>query len=294
MSRPFGHTISFTLSLARPWLSLGPGWAALAGALSTGHREASLVTLLQLVSLWLLVDPLLGTLWDQLVQQGLWRRVAQAQLPPPALSGFSLPYAQSGSLAGRLVILLRRYQVWWQERYWPERGDDFVAAGLSLILALLLSLFLGSTIFWLTVLSIGLIFWAGQRPADLSAPDGGRWPTLIQFFLPWLMGCLLWSTLNPLSLALSICLSSVYLGGLRMLGNHQSADRLFFLGQLAALLLLLGLRLLPGTAILSVLLVAQWLVKAKYNQPVDLLPRLQPYLVLGVLVVGLSIGSLAW
>ncbi|MEW5961022.1 MAG: hypothetical protein AB1801_25120 [Chloroflexota bacterium] len=293
MLRPFGHTVRFTLSLARPWLSLGPGWAALAGALSTGPRPLSLATWLQLVSLWLLVDPLLGTLWDLLVEQGLWRRVTRAQLPPPAISGFSLPYAQAGSPAGRLVICFRRYQVWWQAQYWPESGEAVAAAGLGLSLALLLGLFLGPPVFWLTLLAVGLMVWAGQYVIELTAPGGGRWPTLIQFVLPWLMGCLLWSGLSPLGLALAVCLGSVYLGGLRMMGQHRHADRLFYLGQLAALALLLALRLLPGAASLGVLLVAQWLLRARFNQPSDLLPRLQPYLVLGMLVAGLSIGRLA-
>jgi hypothetical protein len=94
LQQPFGHTLKVSLVLARPWLRLGPGWAALAGALSTGYTEFNLANLLQLISLWLLVDPILGMLWDGSVEQGLWRKIAKAQLGSPSASGFSLPYVQ--------------------------------------------------------------------------------------------------------------------------------------------------------------------------------------------------------
>jgi hypothetical protein len=78
-----------------------------------------------------------------------------------------------------------------------------------------------------------------------------------------------------------------------MLGGHHRADWLFFLGQLAALLLLLAFRLLPGAALLSLLLIAQWLAKTKFPRPIDFLPKVQPYLVIGWLAVGIAVGSLA-
>lgn len=79
-----------------------------------------------------------------------------------------------------------------------------------------------------------------------------------------------------------------------MLGNHHRAEVLFFVGQVAVVLLLLALRLLPGAAILGVFLATQLLIRTKFSQPVDLLQKVQPYLVFGVLVAGLSLGSLSW
>ena len=292
MPRPFGHTLNFTLTRSRPWLSLGPGWAALAGALSTGALEATPVALLRLLSLWLLVDPILGTLWHLLVRQGLGRHVTQASLPPASPRGFALPYAQTESMAGRGLLLLRRYRAWWQESFWPESGNKVTALSLNLALASLIGLFLGPAIFWLTLLAVGLTLWAGQRPLNLTAPGGGRVEALLQFLLPWLMGSLLGAALTPPGLALAICYSATYLGGLRILGQHRQADRLFFLGQLAAMLLLLAMRVLPGAAVLSVLLVSQWLFKSKFSRPADFLQKVQFYLVLVLLVAGLSAGSL--
>lgn len=292
MQRPFGHTLNFTLSLSRSWLSLGPGWAALAGALSTGYFDFKLSLLLPLFSLWLLVDPILGTLWDLSVRQGLWRNISRVELPPPPARGFYLPYAQPEAVAGRLVLLLRRYQLWWRESYRPEGGDQVIAFGAGVLLALLISFFLHPIIMGLTILAIGLTVWAGQTSPAPAAAESGLWPALVQFLLPWLMGTWLWSTPTPFGLVLAVCYWSVYLGGLRLSNNHSRAGLLFNLGQAAAILLLLALRLLPGAALLSVLLVTQQLIKIKFSDSPAFLQKAQPYLVLSLLAAGLSLGSL--
>ncbi len=292
MPRPLGHTLNFSLSFSRSWLSLGPGWAALAGALSTGYADFDGLFLLRLLSLWLLADPILGTLWDLSVRQGLWRRMSQAQLPPPPVHGFYLPYAQPGSMAGRFVLQWRRYQSWWQTTYWPEFGDRVISFGLALILALLIGFFLNPTIFGLTLLAIGLTLLAGQSPPDLAAAEGGRLQSVGQLLLPWLMGLFLGATLTLPGLALAVCYWGTYLGGLRMLGHHHRAQILFFLGQIGAMLLLLALRLLPGAVILSAMFVSQQLIKTKFSHPADFLQKAQLYLVIGLLAAGLSLGSL--
>ncbi|MCL4299242.1 MAG: hypothetical protein KJ077_26140 [Anaerolineae bacterium] len=292
MQPPFGSSFKLILAPARSWLSLGPGWAGLAGVLASGIIPLNLAGLIQLLSLWLLVDPILGALWELVGVQGLWRTMLPGHLPSPPRHGFYLPYAQPGSIAGRLVVGIRRYGRWWQEQFWPEQGSHFAAVVLGAGLALLMSLAFGSTLFWLTLLALGLIVLAGQTQTDLAAAEGGRLQSVVQLLLPWVMGASLWSTLTPLSLALAVCYWVAYLGGLRMLGGHHRAELLFTLGQIAAIILLLGLRLLPGAAVLTALFVTQQIIKTKFNQPAEFLPKLQPYLVLSLLVGGWSLGSL--
>jgi hypothetical protein len=294
MQTPFGHTLNFVLSLSRPPFNLGPGWAVLAGALSTGLNQVTLTGLLPLFSLWLLADPILGTLWELNVHRGLWRQIRDAQLPPPPAAGFSLPYAQPGSLAGRLVLVWRRYRLWWRQTSGPAHSSDLAAFALAITLALFIAFFLGAAIFWLTLLAIILVLLAGRRPADLVATGGGRLQTVGQWLIPWLMGSLLWPALTPLSLALAICYSAIYLGGLRLGGHDRYADKLFFGGQAVALLLLLSQRLLPGAAVVTVLLFAQGLIRRWRPTPEDFLPGIQPYLVISALAAGLSAGSLVW
>ncbi len=281
--------VKFRLSFARSWLSLGPGWAALAGALSTGYPGRGWLPLL---GLWLLVDPVLGTLWRLAGQQGLWRTLAGASLPPPPGEGFTLPYARSEAPGGRLVLWLRRYGRWWRGQFWPQEGDKLATMGLGVLLALGLAWLLEPTIFWLTALAIGLTLLAGQDSADLAAPGGGRLQSVVQFLLPWAMGVVVWGSLTPVGLALALCWWVTYLGGLRMLGHHRRAAVLFFGGQGAALAILLALRLVFGAAAVGVLLIAQQLVASRFTDPADFLPRVRLYLVVAVLVTGLAMGSL--
>lgn len=290
--QPFGQTVRFNLSLSGRWLQLGPGWAVLAGVLSTGWPGLSLSNLLQLASLWLLVDPLLGTLWDLAVEQGLWRRVTTATLPPPPVRGFSMPYAQPGSPGGHFVLAVRRYRLWWQESFWPHFGGQVITFWIGVLLALLIALLLHPLIFWLTLLAIGLIFIAGFNGADLSSAGGGRLQSVVQHLLPWCIGAVLGANLTFFAIVVALCYWAVFLGGLRMLGGHQRAKVLFFSGQLAATLVLLGVGVLPGAVVLAVLVVAQLLLKERFPQPETFLQKVQPYLIISVLVAGGSIGSL--
>jgi hypothetical protein len=293
MQTPFGSILNLTVFPARSWLSLGPGWAMLAGSLSTGAVEIRLATLLQVLTLWLLVDPLLGALWELSAQQGIWRRMMPAQLPPPTPRGFYLPYALPGSVAGHWVLQVRRYAAWWRGQFWPDAGQRLVAFGLVSGLALLISLSFNATLGWLTLLALSLIILAGQTQPDLAAPDGGRLQSIVQLLLPWVMGVVVWSNLGPLNLALGICYWVTYLGGLRIAGQHKRAEILFFLGQIAAVLLLLALRWLPGAAMVGALLVGQLVIKTKFSQPADFLAKAQPYLILSLLVAGWSLGQAA-
>jgi hypothetical protein len=291
MQQPFGHTTQFRLLPAQAWLSLGPGWAAAAGILSGGRPELNLATLVQFISLWLVVDPILGTMWTLVVEDRLWWQIRQARLPPPPLRGFSIPYAQPGSLAGRLVLLIRRYQVWWQQAHGPASGSQAATFVLGLILAPVVAAALQPAIFWLVVLALSLTLLAGLNASNPRAASGGRLQSIVQMLLPWFMGNLLWSNPTLPTLALALCYWLVYLGGLRMAGRHRRAEILFVGGQIAAILLLLALRLLPGATALSALLVAQLILKNHFSQPAQLLKKVQPYLVFGLLVAAWSSGN---
>lgn len=286
----FGSTTQFSLARTRPWLTLGPGWAMLAGA-ATQAGELNLPWLLQLAGLWLLVDPILGTLWELAVTKGLWRTIVTADLPAPTRYGFYLPYAQPKSPGARLSVLIRRYQKWWHTVYWPAQGDQVVTFGLGAGLALGLSLLFGLTIFQLSLLCLGLILLAGQYPTDLTDPAGGRLQSMVQFLLPWAMGAALIGPLTPLALLPALCFWVTYLGALRMLGRHHRADWLFWLGQITGLLVLLAQRALLGAAMVAVLLLAQFLIRRKVEEPAQFLSQVQLQVIVAAVVVGFSLGS---
>lgn len=291
MQKFFGHSLRLTLSPAHAWFSLGPGWAALAGAVSTGSVELDWPGLLKLAGLWLLADPLLGTLWELAVPLGLWRNASGVHLPPAPARGFHLPYAQPGSAAGRLVNRWRSYRLWWAGYYWPESGDRLVAYGVGLGLAVLIALALDAALFWLVLLAVALGLLAGQSAPDLASPEGGRLQSVVQWLLPWFMGVFMWDGPAPAGLVLAVSYWAIYLGGLRMLGRHHRAELLYFGGQAAVLALLLALRLLPAAALIGVFLAAQQLLRVRFTRPETFLAKAQPYLLLGLVAAALSLAG---
>lgn len=288
--RPFGHALNVGVSLARPWLSLGPGWAMLAGALSTGTVRPTSAQLVGLVSVWLLVDPILGTLWHLAVERGIWRKLFAPQLPPPPSHGFYIPYAQPDSMAGQLSLTIRRYQRWWGENYWATHNHHVIGFAAGVVVALLLALVLGPAILGLTVLALIFIVMASFRPPDLSALSGGRLQSLVQLLIPWAIGAWWASQLTLVSLLFAVCFWVTYLGGLRMLGQHRRAEMLFFLGQIAAIVLLLTLRVVPGAALLSILVMAQLLLYRRLSTPDAFLTAVQWHLVAGIVIAGASVA----
>lgn len=289
--RFFGHSLRLSLAPAHPWIGLGPGWAALAGAVSTGAVELDGAGLLKLAGLWLLADPLLGTLWELAAPAGLWRNAGGGALPPGPARGFYLPYTRPGSAAGRLLKRWHRYRLWWAGHYWPENRDKLLAYGAAFVLALLIALSLSAALFWLTLLAIALALLAGQSAPRLASPEGGRLQSVVQWLLPWFMGVFLWASPSLPGLALAVSYWAICLGGLRMLGRHRRAELLYFWGQAAVCALLLGLRLLPGAALVGVFLAAQQVLAARFTLPETFLARARPYLLLGLAAAAVSLAG---
>jgi hypothetical protein len=161
---------------------------------------------------------------------------------------------------------------------------------LTSTLALLVGLYLHRAIFWLVFLAIGLTWIAGLSPYNLAAAGGGRLQSVVQFLLPWSMGLILWQQPSLVGALIGLAFWSVYLGGLRMLGNHSRAYWLYFGGQLVVALLLLGLQHLAAAAIVTVLLMVQLIIFKAYHWPPNFLPRVQRYIVFEIAVVALAVG----
>lgn len=292
--RNFGASITINLAISRFKLGLGPGWAMLAGVLAGGPTEINAAILLQIVGLWILVDPVLGTLWRIAVEQRLWPRLIEAQLPPPPRRGFWLPYAQPDSPGGQLALWVRSYSLWLRQSFWPAAGDQLSTMLLGGLLALFIGWLLHPSVFWLTVLALSFLMLAALRAVPLSARSGGRLQSLVQFLLPFGMGLALFPVSSPLPLLLGFCYWVVYLGGLRLLGQHGRAHWLLLMGQAAALLLLLALRLPVGATIVAAMLLAQLLAKNALSRVDVFVSRAQPFLLVSLLAASLSVGWGQW
>ncbi|GAB4449538.1 MAG: hypothetical protein Kow0031_31980 [Anaerolineae bacterium] len=290
----FGASITINLAFSRLRPGLGPGWAMLAGVLAGTPPELTAAVLLQVVGLWILVGPVLGTLWHFAVEQRLWPRLAGAQLPPPPRRGFWLPYAQPNAPAGRWALWLRSYGLWLRQSFWPASGDQLSTVLLGGLLALVLGWALHPSVFWLTLLALALLALAALRPAPLSAPGGGRLQSLVQFLLPFGTGLAMFPSPSPLPLVLGFCYWVVYLGALRMLGRHARAHWLLLGGQVAALLLLLTLNRPIGGAVVAAMLLGQLLAKTASLQPDAFVGRVRLFLLASLLAASLSLGVVLW
>ncbi|MCS7260909.1 MAG: hypothetical protein NZ765_09035, partial [Anaerolineae bacterium] len=80
MEQFIGHTFQLRVRLRAPLWQLGAGWAALGGVMASGSLSGNDATLLARVGtvllVWLLADPVLGTLWELgTAPHGVWTRL---------------------------------------------------------------------------------------------------------------------------------------------------------------------------------------------------------------------------
>lgn len=154
---------------------IGPAWAVLAGALTSGAALLADTTPLRLVGTALLADSVWGVLWR------MTALTPAAQDDPPAET-IGLPYYRQTSPAGRFLRLLWRIS---GGAGWPELFASVAAA-------LILGLLLGAPALILTIAAWAITLWgwlliqAGRRPAACDA--------LLNVGLPWLLG---WAMAAP-------------------------------------------------------------------------------------------------
>lgn len=286
MEQPFGHTFKLHLFRQRPWLTLGPGWAALAGALAGGGFALDPAHLLPLVLLWLLADPVLGALWELAAQPGAWRETRQSPLPAGTPVSVNLvPYAAPGSWGYRLARWWGRLRAREGLRLDQAGGQISVALIGGTVLALFLGLLLRPIFLPLILLSFGL--------ALLAGPGRLFWQAAGNVLIPWAMGALLFAPLNLFSALLAVCYGLVFWGGLRLAGGDTNGERPLIMGQVAAALLLAGLRE-PLSAAALVLAVLWQLILRAQARPAGAwgwyLRGVQPFLVAGMMAAAWGAG----
>ncbi|MEM7344581.1 MAG: hypothetical protein AAF485_10085 [Chloroflexota bacterium] len=289
MERPFGHTVTLQFSLAQSWLRLGPVWAVIAGALATGSLGWRVEDIVRLVTVWILVDPLLGTIWSLWVDQQSDEASTAPLQPAPSQQGFMLPYTQPGSRAERFVLGVRSYQDEWQSGYWPVSRERWVTLGVPIFLALLIAFFLHPIIFWLTLLGIGCIFISGISSVSTNALSVHKaWlQATVQFLLPWGIGTLAWGSLTSLGLTIGFCYWLSYIGGLGVFSGRQNAEYLLLGGQLIAVGVMVASGFILGSLLICLTLFIQWRL---YQQSDQLLRTIQYFLIGSVLLAGFALG----
>ena len=133
---------------------LGPAWAALCGAISSGRLGLSGQCLLYLVLTILLADPLLSNIWSILASTD-WAASPVEDERPVDLP--ALPYTAPSSLSHRLLVWLNHTLTWWLAAFWPRWGASLVGLLVISILALALTALLGRGPAFLVLISFALL-----------------------------------------------------------------------------------------------------------------------------------------
>ena len=282
--------LTIRLQPNRLWFAPGPGWAALAGGLAAGALRPGAdfwtqnrLSLLLLAMLWLLFDPLLGTVWHLLLDRRLAHRIGETARRPNRPVRPLLPYVAKGSAGYRLSAVaaaLREHNGEWQT-------------------LLLLTLTGGGMAFWLgpvtaacALLSLGLAAWVASRPAPHSAQAHlGHSAGL--FLLPYAAALSVLGDATGDALLPALGYGVVYWGNLQLAAGEGRGERAVILGQgavaaylfaavqpLAALVVSLG----GVFALLARRQTAGW-------QTADGLRRIQPFLLAGLLAAAMAVGG---
>lgn len=170
-----GPLIGLRLWIGSGIWRIGPAWAVLAGALTSGAALLADATPLRLIGAALLADSVWGVLWRMTA-------LAPGVQDESTAETIGLPYYRQTSPAGRFLRLLRRIS---GGAGWPELFASLVAA-------LILGLLLGAPALILTVAAWAVTLWgwlliqAGRRPAACDA--------MLNVGLPWLLG---WAITTP-------------------------------------------------------------------------------------------------
>ena len=174
-----GRSVLLRLERGRPLTAFSPLWAGLAGLLASGAMGWNTHTLVTSVLFLLLVEPLMGGLWNL--------ALTAAPAPQPAApegddsgsgdeSAFALPYTRHGSAAHRLLSI---FSPGAGERYWP-----LAAFAISLAFALAVASVLGLTLPLLLAAIVVLALRKHWQTGAVALALGA----VYSFLLPWLMG----------------------------------------------------------------------------------------------------------
>ncbi len=265
MEQSAGHIVQLWVRLRAPIWHISAGWATLSGAIASGifwESDIPPLTRLGIVVLtWLLADPVLGTLWElgtapRGVWTQLWHAASDVDHSAPLIL---LPYTHAGSPAWRLANWLGRRSAWWRTTFWPQNGEDFVTICSLLPAALIIGALLSSIALTLVCTAVVLAWLAALWHKEIiPSMSTHPWRLTVttawgQFGIPWMIGCAAMGKPSWLGITLGICLTFSYVGLLRQ-PIWQPA---VLAGQLAVLIIMLGVRQVLAIAVITILLVAQ-------------------------------------
>jgi len=302
-----GRAILLRLESGRPLTILSPAWAGLCGLLVSGGLAWNLHTLVIVVLLLLLVEPLMGGLWEQAITA--YRPTASpvsvaeihemSAIAEPAVDDppgqtdtlLALPFARAGSPGDRLLRALAVIVTELQAQRWER-----TAFLLNLLFALAVASVLGSATLLLAavILLAARLHWPTGLPA-LMAEAG------YAMLLPWLMGMAALGhvagrdlTAYRPALLLMLTCTIAYVACLMLArGAGRPALAILDATQVAVLLYLLIRHETPAVWLVGMCLVGQWAMHADFlhgGSGPDYLRRAAVYIALGMIAAALALA----
>jgi len=212
-----GRLAWLTLEVTQPETWLGPAAAVIGGVICGGSPVLTPAGFLTLALLLILVDPLIGGILVTLSRRD-WRQplallTGQSPVPdslPPIerLTILRLPFTRPGSPSDRLSQALAVGLYRWQTALWPAWGQDILTLAGLFVLVLVVSGQFGATTLSLALI---LVLLALIRASRLwrGEPESPLLVALDSVGLPWLIGLLVISPQNVLTLAGGIALAAL-------------------------------------------------------------------------------------
>ncbi len=286
-----GRLISLRMEMGSSSAWLGSAWAALCGAVASGQMGLEAQSLLLLLLVLFLVDPVLGGVSGLVFGTDWFAPFAAGHLSRGEIPSKSLPYTSPGSPGYRASRWLAGVLAWWRKDFRPHVGTEFLSLILTLAVAIMLASLLGRLVTLLTLVTLVLmavVLFSSRRRGAISF----SLRAILELGLPWLIGHLAFGSLNWESVAFALAYTVAYYARFVLLdGRRRAATRLLNSSQVAAVALLIVVKepILAGIA--GLLLPPQLLLQSfLWRDEAEwwYLQRSQPWLIAGMLTVALA------
>jgi hypothetical protein len=273
--------------------SLGSAWAALCGAVASGQMVLEVQSLLLLLLVLFLVDPVLGGTWRLVVGTDWFAPFAGGHLSRRGVPSKSLPYTSPGSPGYRVSLCLAGVLNWWRRDFRPHVGAEFLSLILTLALAIVLASLLGHTVTLLTLVAfilMAVVLFSSRQYGAISF----SLRAILELGLPWLIGHLAFGSLNWESVAFALAYTVAYYAHFVLLnGRWRTATYLLNGSQMVAVALLIVVKEPVLAGIAGLLLLPQLLLQPflwRGETEGWYLQRSRPWLMAGMLTTVLAIG----
>jgi len=282
-----GRLITLDLRPTRPLTLLGPAWAALCGAISSGGFDWRGQSLLVLVLSILLCDALLGA-WRALWLHADWR-VALPRNLASARVWLILPDDTPAALLPRVWRVMTRRIAFARNVVWPLIDSEIIGMVIAGILAVCIAAMLSPAALALTMVALALALVEGE----VGAERGLSLRALIEMTLPWLIAQSAFGSFSWLALFFVLLFTLVYRALLGLTGARQGRWLWWNnVPQLVVVLVLFASNTPVGAGVVALGLLAQVLWQTRWQMDRDgraYAQRVQSYVLAAMLVVSLSL-----